>query len=250
MPSHQGARPLKAWRYIGIYGPDVMLCLAQARIGRARQSFWAVWDRGARRLYQRTALGSGGVRLERGRAELLERGLSLGVVLDEEPGVETVCPSGESYAWTRKQAPVRAQVVLELDGARRAFEALAVIDDTAAYYPRHTHWRWSAGIGRSVEGGRVAWNLVSGVNDPVSGSERTVWVDGRAREVPPCTFADDLSAVDGLRFAAEEGLSRSENLLVVRNRYRAPFGTFSGELPGGLRLTEGFGVMEEHEVWW
>lgn len=250
MPSHDRGRPLKAWRYVGVYGPEMMLCLAQARIGRARQSFWAVWDRASRRLHQRSVLGRGGIRFEHGRAELLERGLSLGIVLDEQAGIETVCSSGESYAWTRKQAPVRARVVIELDGARRAFEGLAVIDDTAAYYPRHTHWRWSAGVGRSVDGEQLAWNLVSGVNDPAVGSERTVWVNGEPREVPPSHFADDLSGVDGLRFDAEEGLSRSENLVLVRSRYRAPFGSFSGELPGGLRLAEGFGVMEEHEVWW
>ena len=29
------------------------------------------------------------------------------------------------------------------------------------------------------------------------------------------------------------------NLLLFRNDYRQPFGTFSGELPGGLRLAEG-----------
>lgn len=250
MPSHQGTRSLKAWRYVGVYGPEVMLCLAQARIGRVRQSFWAVWDRAGERLHQRTMLGRGGIRFEHGRAELLERGLSLGVVLDEQAGIESVCPSGESYAWTRKQAPVRAQVVMELNGTRRAFEALAVIDDTAAYYPRHTHWRWSAGVGHSASGEQLAWNLVSGVNDPDSGSERTVWVNGHAHEVPPCHFADDLSSVDGLRFDAEQGPDRTENLVLARSRYRAPFGTFAGELPGGLRLAEGFGVMEEHEVWW
>ena len=250
MPSHHGSRPLKAWRYIGVYGPEIMLCLAQVRIGRARQAFWAVWDRLNQTLYQRTVLGAGGVRLAPGRAELLERGLSLGIVLDEQPGIETVCPAGGSYAWTRKQAPVPARVVMELDGSRRAFEAPAVIDDTAAYYPRHTHWRWSAGVGRSVDSTPVAWNLVSGVNDPRSGSERTVWVDDHPEEAPPCTFADDLGQVDGLRFAAESGLERNQNLGLVRSRYRQPFGTFSGELPGGILLAEGFGVMEEHDAWW
>jgi Protein of unknown function (DUF2804) len=250
MPSHDGTRPLKAWRYVGVYGPEIMLCLAQARIGRARQSFWGLWDRTAQRLHQRTALGRGGIRFEHGRAELLEPGLTVGIVLEEQPGIETVCPSGESYAWTRKQAPVRARVVIELQGERRAFEGLAVIDDTAAYYPRYTHWRWSAGVGRSVDGQQLAWNLVSGVNDPPLESERTVWVNGRPREAPPCHFADDLSGVDGLRFEAEEGLSQDQNLLLVRSRYRAPFGLFSGELPEGVRLAEGFGVMEEHEVWW
>jgi hypothetical protein len=250
MPSHDRGRPLKAWRYVGVYGPEVMLCLAQVRIGRARQSFWAVWDRANQTLHQRTVLGLDGLRLERGRAELHDARLSLEVQLDEQPGIEVVCPSGNSYAWTRKQAPVRARVEIELDGRRTSFESQAVIDDTAAYYPRHTHWRWSAGVGRSADGQQLAWNLVDGVNDPPQSSERTVWVDGRPHEPTPCTFADDLSAVDGLRFQAEAGLDRRENLLLLRSRYRQPFGRFSGELPGGIRLAEGFGVMEEHEVWW
>ena len=42
----------------------------------------------------------------------------------------------------------------------------------------------------------------------------------------------------------------SANRLLVRSRYRQPFGEFKGRLPGGVELAEGFGVMEEHEVWW
>jgi hypothetical protein len=26
MPSHDGGRPLKAWRYVGVFGPELMLC--------------------------------------------------------------------------------------------------------------------------------------------------------------------------------------------------------------------------------
>ena len=40
------------------------------------------------------------------------------------------------------------------------------------------------------------------------------------------------------------------NLLVMRSRYRQPFGTFTGTLPGGIELAEGYGVMEEHDVLW
>jgi hypothetical protein len=38
----------------------------------------------------------------------------------------------------------------------------------------------------------------------------------------------------------------------VRSRYRQPFGRFSGALPGPepIALAQGFGVMEDHEVWW
>jgi hypothetical protein len=43
---------------------------------------------------------------------------------------------------------------------------------------------------------------------------------------------------------------RHENLLLVRSSYRQPLGTFSGELPGGVQLAEGYGVMEDHDVWW
>ena len=36
----------------------------------------------------------------------------------------------------------------------------------------------------------------------------------------------------------------------MRSRYRQPFGTFSGVLPNGVRLAEGYGVMEDHDVRW
>ncbi len=60
MPGRFGSRPLKAWRYVGVFGPELMLCVATVRIGRARQSFWAVWDRRSARLHERTALGRPG----------------------------------------------------------------------------------------------------------------------------------------------------------------------------------------------
>ncbi len=159
-------------------------------------------------------------------------------------------PAGSSYAWTRKQGGIGARGRVMLDGVPRPLEAQAVIDDTSAYYQRHTSWSWSAGVGTAADGRAVAWNLVSGVNDPAHGSERTVWIDGEPLEPPPCTFAADLTRVDALTFASEAERERRENLLLVRSSYRQPFGTFSGELPGGVRLAEGYGVMEAHDVWW
>ncbi len=35
MPGCQGLRPLKASRYVGVYGPALMLCAGAVRIGRA-----------------------------------------------------------------------------------------------------------------------------------------------------------------------------------------------------------------------
>jgi hypothetical protein len=101
-----------------------------------------------------------------------------------------------------------------------------------------------------VDGRAAAWNLVSGVNDPPRGSERSVWVDGVAVEPAPSRFAADLSGVDDLRFVSEAVRERRENRLLLRSDYRQPFGTFSGPLPSGPELAEGFGVMEFHDVWW
>ncbi len=250
MPSRQGLRPLKCWRYVGVYGPELMACLASVRIGPARQAFWAVWDRAERRLYERTVLGRGAVRLGFGHARVLDRAVQIDLSFDEQAGIESVCPSGASYAWTRKQGGLRCHGTVVLEGRPRLIDARAVIDDTAAYYERHTRWSWCAGVGVASDGRQLAWNLVAGVNDPPEESERTVWIDGEAVEAPPSTFAPDLSSVDLLRFQSEAVRERRENLLLVRSAYRQPFGTFSGELHGGIALAEGFGVMEAHDVWW
>jgi hypothetical protein len=250
MPSHHAGRPLKAWRYVGVFGPDLMLCVGAVRVGRARQAFWAVWDRRHRRLYERTVRGRGRVRLTRGAARVLERDVQIDLSWEETRGVEAICPTGRSYAWTCKQGGVRARGTVVLDGEPRGLDAPAVIDDTGAYYERHTRWRWSAGVGLTEDGRPAAWNLVAGVNDPQVNSERTVWIDGAASEPPPSRFADDLSAVDDLRFTGEARRERRENLLLVRSAYTQPFGTFAGELAPGVALAQGYGVMEDHDVWW
>jgi len=250
MPARQGLRPLKAWRYVGVYGPELMLCVATVRIGPARQSFWALWDREAGRLHEHTALGRGDVSLEPGGARVAGAKVRIELRLDENQGIETISPTGASYAWTRKQGGVAARGTVEIDGVARRIDSRAVIDDSAGYHERHTRWRWSAGVGRADDGRALAWNLVDGVHDSPLASERTIWIEGRPREVGPCWFDPDLSGVDALRFTAEAARERSDNLLLVRSRYRQPFGTFSGELPGGVRVAEGYGVMEEHDAWW
>ena len=61
-----------------------------------------------------------------------------------------------------------------------------MIDDTAGHHARHTEWHWSAGVGEGPDGGVLAWNLVSGVNDPRQGSERAVWVAPAAGTAETC----------------------------------------------------------------
>lgn len=243
-----------------------MACAALVQIGPVRQSFWALQLPGGEiRERTRRLPRASEVRLERGdrgssppipgRARVRDLGVELDLALEEIPGVQALCPHGSFEVWTRKQAGVRAHGTLTLDGEPRDVEALAVIDDTAGHHARLTEWRWSAGVGLGQGGVQVAWNLVTGVNDPREGSERAVWVGGEPREVPPVAFASDLSRItceDGseLRFAAQSERRRRETVLLLSSDYRAPFGTFSGMLPGGIPLERGRGVVEHHRARW
>jgi hypothetical protein len=147
--------------------------------------------------------------------------------------------------------PVRGTV--DAGGRRWEVDAVAVDDESAGHHRRHTSWLWSAGVGSAADGRAVAWNLVEGINDPLRGSERAIWVDGEPHEPPPVCF-DGLAGIelDGgarLRFQPECERARRDNLLLLRSRYRLRFGMFSGAL-GGLELADGLGVMEMHDAVW
>jgi hypothetical protein len=259
MPLLRRGRQLKRWRYVGVYGPDLMLCAGRARVGVIPQGFWGVVQRG-RPVRELTSMRGAGVRFDGSRVLIDHPGVRADLLVDEGGGVESVNPHGgdSAYIWTRKQAAVPVRGWVELDGRRVAVDSLGVVDDSAGYHARHTSWLWSAGAGRSRGGQLVGWNLVTGVNDGPTGSERSVWVDGEPVEVGPVSFASDLSRVeftggdDALDFDEWPGSARSDdtNAVVFASRYRQPFGSFSGTLPGGIELAEGYGVMESHDVKW
>jgi hypothetical protein len=172
------------------------------------------------------------------------------------PWAESICPNGAGgYVWTRKR-PSWIELDLDLGERGRIRESLrAIEDESAGYHPRRTVWSWSAGVGTSADGREVAWNLVEGVNDPESRSERAIWVGGEesAREPGPVAF-DGLEAVDfgdgsRLGFEADAERRAEENRIVVKYSYRQPFGRFSGSLPG-VELAEGIGVMEHQDALW
>jgi hypothetical protein len=258
-------RPLKRWRYVGLFAEELMACAAIVQIGPARQTFWAL-HRPGELMRERTRMRPRRreVKLEvadpitgtPGRLRIDDLGVLLEVELHEQPGIRARCPHGRCEVWTRKQAGVAALGTLALDGGPMVeVQALAVIDDTAGHHARQTEWRWSAGVGSAPDGTPLAWNLVSGVNDPPTGSERAVWVNGAPSEVAPVSFAEDLSSICGedgsvLRFSAEVERSRRDNLLVLSSDYRAPFGRFAGTLPGGIEVAGGLGVMEHHRARW
>jgi Protein of unknown function (DUF2804) len=250
MPLLRRGRPLKRWRYVALYRPDLMVCVGDARVAGLPQRWWAVALPDGT-LAERTTAGRGGIDLSPGRVRVEADGVSVDLSFDEDEGMEVASPSGRSWIWTRKQAPVRLRGSVRLGEREWSVDGdEGFVDDSAGYHERHTVWRWSAGIGRSTDGHAVAWNLVDGVHDAPESSERTVWVDGEPVEAGPVAFADDLSRVGGLEFTPWCAREDHTRRLLFRSDYAQPFGSFQGELPGGLRLASGHGVMEWHDVRW
>jgi hypothetical protein len=255
MPLLDHGQLRKRWRYVAAFDERVMLCAARAEVGPLTQSFWLLWDREGQRHWAHTALrpGSREVVLEGPLLEIDAEGLRATLRLGDAEPIETICPSGASTAWTRKRAGMSVEGTVEVPGRRWELDGRGIDDESAGHHARHTSWRWSAGIGSSVEGRPLAWNLVEGINDPPQGSERAIWVDGQPQEPPPCRFdamgTIDIDAAGALRFAPESDHARDDNYLLFRSRYRHRFGSFTGSL-AGCELATGLGVMEEHDALW
>ncbi|MGH2956676.1 MAG: DUF2804 domain-containing protein [Solirubrobacterales bacterium] len=259
MPLRLRRRLRKRWRWVGAFDERLMAFAAVVSVGPAGMTFWGVWDRERRELHERTRRSVPWRRREvemRGpEVAVRAPGLELDLAVEGGEPIECACPNGEGgYTWTRKLAGAPVSGEVRIGGRTLSLDGRGVVDDSAGYHRRHTVWKWSAGVGEARDGRPVGWNLVSGINDPPSSSERTIWVDGAPSEPDPVGF-EGLEAVrfaDGsrLEFTAETERVHHERLpLIARSDYRAPFGRFSGSL-GGIELESGLGVMESHDVVW
>jgi hypothetical protein len=256
MPAVLDGRLRKRWRYVGVYGPRVMLCAGVAQIGVAFQAFWAVWDRDGQALRERTRLlrGRRYVQVRPDSVEVRDGSVTISLRLAPGEPVETASEHGGGWIWTRKQAAIRAWGHVVLAGEPIPVDDLAVVDESAGYHARETAWEWSAGVGTAGDGRSVGWNLVTGLHDDPDQSERTIWLGGEPQHVPPVTFAPALDGIafpggEALAFSAEAARARRDGLGLIRSDYVQPFGTFTGTLPG-VELAEGFGVMERHSARW
>ena len=197
MPAWQARRPLKRWHYVGVFGPELQLCVGDARIGPIPLRWWA--------------LAEPGEPLREGTARCRARSRRESRVKDGD--VEIALELDEADA-RRDRDRVRRDVRLDAQAGGRAgarhgrarrprrstVDARAVVDDSAGYHPRHTAWKWSAGVGRADRRAqRSAGTSSPGSTTRRSASERTVWVEGdEPAEVAPVAFADDLAS-DPLR---------------------------------------------------
>ena len=260
MPLLRDRRPRKRWTYVGLFSDELMLCAASVQIGPVPQCFWAFLERGSGQLTDGTSFTPKPVRIQEprngvGRLDLAGGAERASLVLEPagEP-VSVISPHGRSYIWTRK-TPVRARGTVTVGGRLRQLDARGLVDESAGYHARSTAWNWSCGVGADREGREVTWNIVAGIHDDARGSERTVWTDGEAAELPGALFDEALETITfpgdpaELRFSAEAERARRDDFGLMMSDYRQPFGSFTGSLPG-VELDWGLGVMERHDVRW
>ena len=88
----------------------------------------------------------------RPRLEIDARGLRASLRLGEVAPIESICPSGSGWGWTRKRAGVPIEGTVEVPGRRWEVAARGVDDESAGYHQRQTSWHWSAGVGRAADG--------------------------------------------------------------------------------------------------
>ena len=119
MPLLSRGRPLKRWRYVALYRPDLMVCIGDARVAGLPQRWWAVALPDGT-LHERTTSRRGGVELSPGRARVETDGVSVDLALREGEGMEVASPSGtrldldaQAGAALRQRARARGRARVE-----------------------------------------------------------------------------------------------------------------------------------------
>ncbi len=142
-------------------------------------------------------------------------------------------------------------------------DALALMDDHKGYYPYVMRWDWVTSACHGADGLARGFNLTRNqCREPVTYNENCGWIGDRIGRLPAVTFTREAARQPDERWIIRDADGRVElvftptvpgdvaiNAVVVRSKYRGPFGTFAGRLaPEGLEPIEidgWFGMGEE-----
>jgi len=140
-------------------------------------------------------------------------------------------------------------------------DSYSLIDIHKGYYPYVMKWYWASGGGYAGKK-LIGFNLTDNqVEDQENYNENCIWINQKLHLLPPVFFTfdrkdrmkpwmikDHLGMVD-LVFVPEGIRQVDMNALIVKNRYRAPFGQFYGKIKtkdGELVIIQGFfGMCED-----
>src|SRR5262249_42775514 len=148
MPLLLGRRMRKRWRWVGGFAENMFVFAAIVEIGPFPMSFWGIWDRQRRRLWEAPRRGfpvrSLGRKIVRRTAHVRSRGVEFDLELGEGTPIECMCPNGEGgYTWTRKLAGVPVSGDVRIGRRTNQIDGFGVDDSSAGYHSRYTSWRWS-----------------------------------------------------------------------------------------------------------
>ena len=141
---------------------------------------------------------------------------------------------------------VAAEGKLRIDGQEHAFpkdQSYGLIDIHKGFYPFVMKWHWATGARFDDDGGLIGFNLTNNqVVDQRRYNENCLWMNGKRNLLPPVRFSfdrgdpraawrvrDDGGRVD-LQFQPAIERNVDLNLLLLRSRYRGPYGSFSGNI--------------------
>lgn len=140
--------------------------------------------------------------------------------------------------------------------------SFALLDIHKGYYPYIMKWHWATGGGRDREGRLIGFNLTNNqVKDQQTYNENCLWSDGKAHLLPPVRFTMNSHHLDqpwhirdaegrvNVEFRPEATRNIHLNLLLLRSRYRGPYGAFSGFISDAngnqVTLDHCFGMAED-----
>ncbi len=119
----------------------------------------------------------------------------------------------------------------------------SLVDIHKGFYPFVMTWHWATGARPSKAGKLIGFNLTDNqVRDQSAYNENGLWVDGKLHPLGPVKFEFDdadhmapwrIRDAEGrveLRFLPEALRKVDINLLLLRSRYRGPFGAFEGSI--------------------
>ena len=193
----------------------------------------------------------------------------IGDAHDQEPVVVSI-PFNDRRGMYSHKACVPATGHLTIGTDRHPFTgdtSALIADDHRGYYPRIMEWDWGTTAFRSSSGTLIGLNLTRNASiDPETYNENVVWVAGRAHPLPAVTFRRfEASADTAERWEIRDANGRVAidfdvlvdgrvdiNALVLKSKYRGPFGRFSGS----VKLDDGtsvdipgvFGMGEDFEL--
>lgn len=172
-------------------------------------------------------------------------------------------------AYTHKECGQVCTGTLAFGAARHTVNALASIDWTRSHAQRITRWKWASAALQLPDGRNVGLNLSAEVYDDAAGHSRenALWLQGRRFPLRGVEFTVPeqpdvqpwrIQSLSGdevdLEFRPLGARRQNLRLGVVTSKFIQPYGLFTGAIrPQGhsaIRLTDAFGVVENHYAKW